>query len=119
MLYLRKLKNKVSIEGRHSPHLQLFLKRKWVVVPYLPSCSWKSTTRIGPILFFSLGLFPTIVVSSSEIAKFFLKTHDLIFVSQPLGADGRLVFFNFNDVFFTPPSLWSCFTRLHNISMSH
>ena len=37
--------------------------------------------KYGPILFLRLGSVPTVVVSSSDIAKLFLKTHDLIFAS--------------------------------------
>eukprot|EP00253_Pinus_taeda_P003760 PITA_03760 len=58
--------------------------------------------KYGPILFLRLGSVPTVVVSSSEIAKHFLKTHDLIFASRPQRASGRLMFFNFKDVIFAP-----------------
>lgn len=54
----------------------------------------------GPILFLRLGSDPPIIISSSEIAKHFIKTHDLIFASKPLRAARRLMFFNFEDVIF-------------------
>lgn len=58
--------------------------------------------KYGPILFLRLGSVPTFVVSSSETAKGFLKTHDLIFASRPPTAVGRLMFSNSKDVVFAP-----------------
>jgi len=58
--------------------------------------------KYGPIFFLRLGSVPAVVVSSSEIAKQFLKTHDLIFASRPPRAAGRLMFFNSKDVVFSP-----------------
>nr|ACN40653.1 unknown [Picea sitchensis] len=58
--------------------------------------------KYGPIFFLRLGSVPTVVVSSSEIAKQFLKNHDLIFASRPPRAAGRLMFFNSKDVAFAP-----------------
>jgi len=49
-----------------------------------------------------MGCVPTVVVSSSDIAKQFLKTHDLIFASRPSKAAGKLMFFNSRDVVFSP-----------------
>nr|ATG29997.1 CYP750C28 [Taxus chinensis] len=39
--------------------------------------------KYGPLMYLKLGCFPTVVVSSSEMAKEFLKTHDLAFASRP------------------------------------
>ena len=58
--------------------------------------------KYGPILFLRLGSVPTVVVSSSEMAKQVLKTHDFIFASRPLTAAGRLIFYNWNNVIFAP-----------------
>eukprot|EP00253_Pinus_taeda_P034286 PITA_34286 len=58
--------------------------------------------KYGPIFFLRLGSVPTVVVSSSKIAKEFLKTHDLIFASRPPRAAWRLMFFNSKDVAFAP-----------------
>jgi len=56
--------------------------------------------KYGPIFFLRLGSFPTIVVSSSEMAKHFLKTHDLIFASRPPTSAGKYIFFNSKDIVF-------------------
>lgn len=58
--------------------------------------------RYGPIMFLRLGSVPVIVVSSAEIAKEFLKTHDLLFASRPALAVGKYLFYNFKDVGFAP-----------------
>ena len=62
--------------------------------------------KYGPILFLRLGSVPTVVVSSSEISKLFLKTDDLIFASRPLRASGKLMFFNYKDVVFAQKKIF-------------
>ncbi|KAF8378471.1 hypothetical protein HHK36_029812 [Tetracentron sinense] len=37
----------------------------------------------GPIMYLRFGVVPVVVVSSSQAAKLFLKTHDIIFASRP------------------------------------
>ncbi|KAJ1376173.1 Cytochrome P450 [Sesbania bispinosa] len=39
--------------------------------------------RYGPVMSLRLGQVPTIVISSSESADQFLKTHDVVFASRP------------------------------------
>nr|ACN40389.1 unknown [Picea sitchensis] len=58
--------------------------------------------KYGPILFLRFGSVPTVVVSSSEMAKQFLKTHDLIFASRPPTSAGKYFFYNFKDIAFAP-----------------
>ena len=47
IIYLVKLKNKLSIESRPSPQSQVLLKRKWLVVPHPQLFGWRSITRVG------------------------------------------------------------------------
>ncbi|KAJ1376178.1 Cytochrome P450 [Sesbania bispinosa] len=50
----------------------------------LPHRSLQSLSKkYGPIMFLQLGQVPTIVVSSSQAAELFLKTHDVVFASRP------------------------------------
>eukprot|EP00253_Pinus_taeda_P021278 PITA_21278 len=56
--------------------------------------------KYGPIFSLRLGSVTTIVISSSEMAKLFLKTHDLVFSSRPLTSSGKYIFFNYQDVIF-------------------
>ncbi|KAF7850601.1 hypothetical protein BT93_L5205 [Corymbia citriodora subsp. variegata] len=43
----------------------------------------KLAKKYGPLMYLRLGLVPTIIVSSPEVAEQFLKTHDLVFASRP------------------------------------
>eukprot|EP00253_Pinus_taeda_P014959 PITA_14959 len=56
--------------------------------------------KYGPILFLRLGSVPTIVVSSSEVAKQFLNTHGLVCSSRPRTTLGKFIFYNSQDVTF-------------------
>lgn len=58
--------------------------------------------KYGPIIFLCLGFVPTVIVSSSNIAKHFLKTHDMIFASRPFTVAMKYIFFNNKDVAFAP-----------------
>jgi cytochrome P450 len=58
--------------------------------------------KYGPIMFLRFGSVPTVVVSSPEIAKQFLKTHDLIFASRPPTAVGKYFFYNFKSIALAP-----------------
>ncbi|GLJ22366.1 hypothetical protein SUGI_0421020 [Cryptomeria japonica] len=58
--------------------------------------------KYGPIMMLKLGSVPTVVVSSSAMAKEFLKTHDLVFASRPLCAAGKYLAYNYKDMAFAP-----------------
>lgn len=58
--------------------------------------------KYGPIMLLKFGYVPTIVVSSSAMAKEFLKTHDVIFASRPPTAAGKYLFYNDKDMVFAP-----------------
>jgi len=53
-------------------------------------------------MFLRLGSVPTVVVSSSDIAKQFLKTHDMVFANRPSTATGKYISYNFKGVILTP-----------------
>lgn len=58
--------------------------------------------KYGPIFLLRLGSVPTVVVSSTEMATLFLKTHDLIFAGRPLTAVGKYLLYNYKDVVLAP-----------------
>ena len=58
--------------------------------------------KYGPIMFLRFGSVPAVVVSSSEMAKLFLKTHDSIFASRPSTAFGKYMSYNYNGVIWSP-----------------
>ncbi|KAH7663719.1 Premnaspirodiene oxygenase protein [Dioscorea alata] len=56
----------------------------------------------GPLMFLKLGQIPTLVVSSSEMAKEIMKTHDLIFASRPVLKATRILLYGNHDLAFAP-----------------
>nr|ATG29958.1 CYP750C30 [Taxus chinensis] len=58
--------------------------------------------KYGPVMYLRLGSFPTVVVSSAEMAKEFLQTHDLAFASRPPSAAGKYLTYNYKDITFVP-----------------
>jgi cytochrome P450 len=58
--------------------------------------------KYGPVMFLRLGSIPAVVVSSSEMAKQFLKTHDLVFANRRLTTTGKYLSYNFKGVILTP-----------------
>eukprot|EP01018_Ginkgo_biloba_P024792 Gb_12834 [translate_table: standard] len=58
--------------------------------------------KYGPIMLIRLGSVPTVVASSPETAKEFLKTHDLVFASRPETSAGKYMCYNSTDVVFAP-----------------
>jgi len=58
--------------------------------------------KYGPLMFLRFGSVPTVVVSSSEMAKHFLKTHDLVFANRLLTTGGKYISYNFKGLILTP-----------------
>ncbi|KAH9320250.1 hypothetical protein KI387_022019, partial [Taxus chinensis] len=58
--------------------------------------------KYGPVMFLKLGSAPTVVVSSSDMAKEFLKTHDLVFANRPASAASKYVAYNEKNVGLAP-----------------
>ncbi|GLJ19326.1 hypothetical protein SUGI_0347960 [Cryptomeria japonica] len=55
---------------------------------------YELSKKYGPVMFLRLGSLPCVVVSSSEMAKEFLKTHDLAFANRPNTAAGKHIAYN-------------------------
>ncbi|GJN31531.1 hypothetical protein PR202_gb19942 [Eleusine coracana subsp. coracana] len=60
------------------------------------------SAKYGPLMSLRFGSVPVVVGLSVEMAKFFLKTHDLAFIDRPRLASGRYTGFNFSDVLWSP-----------------
>ncbi|PHU25618.1 Cytochrome 71D6 [Capsicum chinense] len=58
--------------------------------------------KYGPLMHLQLGEFSSVVVTSSELAKQVLKTHDLAFASRPKLMAMDIVFYNRCDIAFSP-----------------
>eukprot|EP00262_Sarcandra_glabra_P004032 TRINITY_DN149_c0_g1_i1.p1 TRINITY_DN149_c0_g1~~TRINITY_DN149_c0_g1_i1.p1 ORF type:complete len:513 (+),score=16.58 TRINITY_DN149_c0_g1_i1:236-1774(+) len=58
--------------------------------------------KYGPIMHLRFGSFPVVVGSSVEMAKHFLKTHDVTFASRPKTAAGKYTTYNYSDITWSP-----------------
>ncbi|KAJ7532190.1 hypothetical protein O6H91_14G075700 [Diphasiastrum complanatum] len=56
----------------------------------------------GPLFRIHLGSLPTLIASSADVAREFLKTHDLVFASRPTFAFGKYLGYNYQDILFAP-----------------
>uniref|UniRef100_A0ACD5UWC1 Uncharacterized protein n=1 Tax=Avena sativa TaxID=4498 RepID=A0ACD5UWC1_AVESA len=69
----------------------------------LPHRSIHALSRqYGPLLQLRFGSFPVVVGSSVEMAKFFLKTHDVSFTDRPKTAAGKHTTYNYCDITWAP-----------------
>ncbi|XP_058198698.1 cytochrome P450 71B10-like [Rhododendron vialii] len=82
---------------------------------------YELSKRYGPVMHLRLGQVPTLVVSSPEMAKQVLKTHDLVCCSRPVSRGPKRLSYNFLDVAFVPYSnYWRemrklCIIELFNV----
>ncbi|KAJ0969447.1 hypothetical protein J5N97_022324 [Dioscorea zingiberensis] len=62
----------------------------------------KLAKKHGPLMIVKLGQVPTLVVSSSQMAREIFKTHDLIFASRPSLRTTEILFYGGKDMGFAP-----------------
>ncbi|KAL3535294.1 hypothetical protein ACH5RR_003755 [Cinchona calisaya] len=65
---------------------------------------WQLSKKYGPLMSLKLGYVPVVVISSSQIAKEALTTHDLVFSGRPAAAGRRKLSYNGRDIAFSPYS---------------
>ncbi|KQJ90411.1 cytochrome P450 71A1 [Brachypodium distachyon] len=58
--------------------------------------------QYGPLMQLRFGSFPVVVGSSVDMAKFFLKTHDAVFIDRPKTAAGKHTGYNYSDITWSP-----------------
>ncbi|XP_021716534.1 cytochrome P450 71A1-like [Chenopodium quinoa] len=54
--------------------------------------------KYGPLMMLKFGSVPLLVGSSVDMAKLFLKTHDVIFAGRPKTSAGKLTTYNYSDI---------------------
>ncbi|GLJ18962.1 hypothetical protein SUGI_0339130 [Cryptomeria japonica] len=59
---------------------------------------YELSKKYGPVMFLRFGSLPCVVVSSSDMAKEFLKTHDLVFANRPCSAAGEHIAYNYKNL---------------------
>ncbi|CAN6319914.1 unnamed protein product [Urochloa humidicola] len=69
------------------------------------------SARYGPLMSLRLGSFPAVVGSTADMARFFLKTHDLAFLDRPRLSAGRHIFYDFSDMLWAPYGPYWCQAR--------
>ncbi|XP_039138847.1 cytochrome P450 71A18-like [Dioscorea cayenensis subsp. rotundata] len=70
------------------------------LLPHQSLC--KLSKKHGPLMLLQLGQVPTLVVSSSEMAKAILQTHDLIFASRPKVNAAHIMLYGNQNMAFSP-----------------
>ncbi|KAE8009552.1 hypothetical protein FH972_005983 [Carpinus fangiana] len=60
------------------------------------------SNKYGPLMFLNLGHTPTLVVSSGDMAREMLKTHDVVFSNRPKITAANALLYGCTDVGFSP-----------------
>ncbi|KAK7411072.1 hypothetical protein VNO78_02442 [Psophocarpus tetragonolobus] len=69
----------------------------------LPHRSFHSLSlKYGPLMMLELGQFPTLVVSSADVAREIIKTHDVVFSNRPQPTAAKIFLYGCKDVGFAP-----------------
>ncbi|PIM98033.1 Cytochrome P450 CYP2 subfamily [Handroanthus impetiginosus] len=63
---------------------------------------WQLSKKHGPLMFLRFGSRPTLIVSSAEVAKEIMKTHDLSFASKPVLIVPKKLFYDMTDLINLP-----------------
>lgn len=72
----------------------------------------------GPLMHLKLGEISTIVVSSQEIAKEVLKTHDLVFAQRPLLVSAKFTSYDYTNIGLAPyGSYWRQLRRICTVEL--
>ncbi|PQQ00447.1 cytochrome P450 71A1 [Prunus yedoensis var. nudiflora] len=58
--------------------------------------------KYGDVMFMHFGKVPTLIVSSAEMAKDVMKTHDIVFCSRPQTTAPSILFYDGHDIAFAP-----------------
>lgn len=58
--------------------------------------------RYGPLIHLQLGQIPTVIISSPQMAKEVLKTHDLAFATRPKLVVADIIHYDSTDIAFSP-----------------
>jgi len=76
------------------------------------------SSRYGPLIFLRLGSAPCVVASSPELAKEFLKIHDVIFSSREMDSRAiKLLTYNSSFAFAPYGPLWKFLKRLSTFEL--
>ncbi|KAL1175114.1 hypothetical protein V6Z11_A04G066800 [Gossypium hirsutum] len=71
--------------------------------PRLPHRTLRDlATKYGAIMHLQLGQTSTVVVSSAEMAKEIMKTHDIVFATRPVLASAKILTYGCTDIAFSP-----------------
>ncbi|KAJ1268723.1 hypothetical protein BS78_07G157000 [Paspalum vaginatum] len=58
--------------------------------------------KYGPLMHLRFGSYSVVIGSSVDMAKYFLKTHDVTFLDRPRTASGKHTTYNYSDITWSP-----------------